>query len=61
MPTQKSDGPRRTVAAYRTAAAWYLWRAVDAAKRRMPPAVNALTCGTGTNTRSMLWQTRRND
>lgn len=24
---------------YRTAAAWYLWRAVDIAKRRMPPAV----------------------
>lgn len=24
---------------YRTAAAWYLWRAVDVAKRRMPPAV----------------------
>lgn len=23
---------------YRTAAAWYLWRAVDMAKRRMPPA-----------------------
>ncbi|MBS0169546.1 MAG: DNA-3-methyladenine glycosylase 2 family protein [Nitrospira sp.] len=24
---------------YRTAAAWYLWRAVDMAKRRVPPAV----------------------
>ncbi len=24
---------------YRTAAAWYLWRAVDVAKRRVPPAL----------------------
>jgi DNA-3-methyladenine glycosylase II len=40
MPTQKEVmqyGERWRP--YRTAAAWYLWRAVDAAKRRMPPAV----------------------